>query len=389
MKKTSKARRLLAAGLLCCAATGSQGQSSQVQEAFQRGALAMHNGRVADAERAFRDAVKLAPSMPDAHLDLGLALGREGKSTEAIASLERAVALDPKMPSAHMFLGIFLYQANRRDEAVKALQEEITLDPKNAEAMTWLGIVELAAGRPERAVVPFDRAAEISPNDLNLLEYRGKAHSQVARDSYAKMAQIDPNSWQVHKVRAELLAEDDKHTDAVKEYEAAIRGEARNADLYEGLGDEYRQMNDLEQARRVYAKELELNPLNPIAMYNLGSTDIDLGDHAAGVPLLEAMLERYHGAPVAEYYLGRGLAGEGKDADAAARLERSAQADPESEIAKRSYYELARLYRKMQRPADAEKALREYNRLRESQEKASAAKVQDWRKLSATEAAKP
>ncbi len=343
----------------------------------------MHNGRAADAEQAFREAVKLAPSMPDAHLDLGLALGREGKGEEAIASLKKALELDPKLPSAHMFLGIFEYQANRRSEAVDAIHQELALDPKNAEALTWLGIVELADGHPERAVEPLDRAAEISPNDLNVLEYRGRAHSQVARDSYAKMAQIEPNSWQVHKVRAELYAEEDKHADAVKEFELAIQQQGRDADLYEGLGDEYRKMNDLDRAQKAYAKELELSPQNPIAMYNLGSTDVDRGDHAAGVPLLEAMLERYRGAPVADYYLGRGLAGEGKDPEAAAHLERSAETAPDSEIAKRSFYELARLYRKMQRPADAEKALQQYNRLRETQDKQNAEKVQDWRKLSA------
>ena len=389
MKALGKLGWGVAAGLLCVVAAATvEAQSTQVQEAFQRGAIAMHNGRVADAEQAFREAVKLAPTMPEAHLDLGLALGREGKGEEAIASVKHALELDPKLPSAHMFLGVFLYQANRRDEAVDALHGELALDPKNVEALTWLGIVELAGGHPERAVEPLDRAAEISPNDLNLLEYRAKAHSQVARDSYAKMAQIDPNAWQVHKVRAELYAGDDKHADAVKEYELAIRQQGRDADLYEGLGDEYRKMNDLDQAQKAYAKELELSPQNPIAMYNLGSTDIDRGDHAAGVPLLEAMLERYRGAPVAEYYLGRGLAGEGKDAEAAERLERSAQASPESEIGKRSYYELARLYRKMQRPADADKALQEYNRLREAQDKKNAQQVQDWRKLSESGAGK-
>lgn len=383
MKMRSQVYRRVWVGVFCLSASMVLAQSPQVQEAFERGALAMRNGRSADAEKAFREAVKLAPNLADAHLDLGLVLGREGKQEDAIASLRRSIELDPRLASAHMFLGVFLYQANRQEEAIEALNQDLVLDPKNGETLTWLGIVELAAGHPERAVGPLDRAAEITPNDLNLLEYRGKAHNLVARDSYAKMAQISPNSWQVHKVRAELYAEEEKHGDAIKEYEAAIQQEQRNPDLYEGLGDQYRQINELDAAQKAYARELDLSPQNPIAMYNLGSIDIDKGDHAAGVPLLEAMLERYRGAPVAEFYLGRGLAEAGKEAEAATRLEQSARADPESEVAKRSYYELARLYRKMQRPVDAERALREYNRLREAQDKKNAEKVQDWRKLNA------
>jgi len=363
-----------------------QGQESQgrVQEAFQRGAAAMRSGRSADAEKAFRDAVGLAPDLAEAHLDLGLVLGREGKQEEAVAALRKALALNPKLASAHMFLGVFLYQANRRDEAVEELNQELALDPKSSEALTWMGIVELAAGHPERAVGPLDRAAEVTPDDLNLLEYRGRAHSLVARDSYARMARNSPNSWQVHKVQAELYADEGRHADAAKEYDAAIRQEQRNPDLYEGLGDAYRSMNELEQAQKAYAKELELSPQNPIAMYNLGSTKIDRGDDAAGVPLLQAMLERYGGAAVAEYYLGRGLAAQGKSAEAIVHLERSSKADPQGEIAKRSTYELARLYRKLQRLADANKALAAYNAMREAQDKKNAKQVEDWRKLTAS-----
>lgn len=356
-------------------------QSTPVEEAFQRGALAMRNGRSADAEAAFRDAVKLAPKMPEAHLDLGLVLGREGKLPEATSSIERALELDPKLPSAHMFLGIFLSEQNRPQEAIAALREEVAGDPKNVEALTWLGTVELGAGDAGSAANAFDRALELSPNDLNLLELCGKAHSLVARDSYARMAQIDPGSWHVHRVRANLLADEERHGEAINEYKEAIKLEARNPDLYEALGDECRKANRLEEARDAYAKELELTPQNLIAMYDLGSTQVDLGNADAGVPLLEAMSAAYQHTPVAEYYIGRGLAAEGKDLEASTWLAKSAADDPAGEAGKRSYLELARVYRKLGRAEDAQKALAEYNRLRNAQESQDAAKFADWRKL--------
>lgn len=360
----------------------ARAQGPAVEEAFQRGAVAMRNGRSADAEAEFRSAVKLAPGMAEAHLDLGLVLGREGKLTEAIASIQKALELDPKVSSAHMFLGIFLSQANRPQEAVAALKEEIAADPKNVEALTWLGTVEMGSGDATGAAEAFDRAAELQPNDLDILELRGKAHSLVARDSYAKMARIDPNSWHVHRVQGGLYADEGRHPEAITEYKAAIAKQGRNPDLYEALGDECRLANRLEEARDAYKKELELTPGNLIAMYDLGSTEVELGDAAAGIPLLETMLKTYQHAPVAEYYIGRALSVEGKDTEAAAWLERSAAEDSGGEVGKRSYYELARVYRKLQRTADAQKALVEYNRMREAQEKQNAAKIEDWRKLS-------
>ncbi len=353
-----------------------------MQQAFERGAKAMRNGQSAAAEDAFREAVRLAPQLAEAHLDLGLVLGREGKLEDATTQVQRAIALAPLQPGAHMFLGVFLFQRNHPDEARKALQAEIAIDPKNAEALGWLGNVDLATGHPERAVVSLDRAWELNPNDLNVLETRGRAHSQVAHDSYAHMAKLDPNSWHVHRVQAQLFADEGKHMEATKEYQAAITLEPRNPDLFEGLGDEYRAAAQLEEAAGAYAKELELAPANPVALYNVGSVAIDRGDAAAGVPLLLKFVQLYPGSPVAEYFIGRGLATLGRDEEATTWLHRSAAADANGEIGKRSWYELARVERKLHHADGERAALEQYNRIRLAQEAKNSQEIQDWKKLS-------
>ncbi|HEY0794389.1 MAG TPA: tetratricopeptide repeat protein [Acidisarcina sp.] len=356
-------------------------QGASVEQAFQRGAAAMRAGNTAEAESDFREALRLAPDLAVAHLDLGLVLGREGKLDDAIASLREAIRLDSTLEGAHMFLGIFLHQANRQDEARTELQQEIDQHPKNAEALTWLGTVELAAGHPERAVGPYDRAFALDPDNLDLLESRGRAHNLVARDSYARMARLDPNSWHVHRVQAQLFADEGRHTEAITEYEAAIKQQQRSPDLFEGLGDEYRKLNQMDAAQRAYTKELELSSQNPNAMYDLDSTEVEMGDNKSAVPLLLAMNKAYPGSPVAEYYLGRALAAEGRDAEAVPWLQKSVAGDPAGEVGKRSWFELGRAYRRLQRLPEAQNAIVQYNRIREAKETADAKAVEDWRKL--------
>jgi tetratricopeptide (TPR) repeat protein len=94
------------------------------------------------------------------------------------------------------------------------------------------------------------------------------------------------------------------------------------------------------------------------------------------------MMKFNESAPVAHYYLGRGLAALGRNEEAIHALEQSAHADS-GEVASRSYYELTRLYRKMQRVDDAQKSLAEYKRLKESADKKSALQVEGWRKFNA------
>lgn len=376
---------------LCCAEVLAQGgPPAGLEAALAHGAQAMRSGDGVAAESAFREAVRLAPRLPEAHLDLGLVLGREGKMDDALVELRRAVTLDAKLPAVHLFLGIFLYQTNQAEPARRELQAELSLDPKNVEALTWLGTVDLAQGHPEKAVLSFDRAAELAPDDLNLLEFRGRAHNQVAHDSYARMARLAPNSWHVRRVQAQLYSDEGRHTEAVTEYKAAIQGEPRNSDLYEGLGDEYRKLSQLDEAKAAYTQELALTPNSPIALYNLGSTEVEQGQAEAGIPLLERMLQLAPGSPVAEYYLGRGLATQEKDEQAASWLSKAAAADQDGEVAKRSWYELARVYHRLHREPAAQAALASYKRLREAAEKQSSQEAQDWRKLqAATGSAQP
>ncbi len=363
------------------AQVSSQGQSAQVQELFKQGAAAMRNGQPAAAEQAFRQAVQLEPRLPEAYTDLALVLGREGKLDEAVETLRRSLAIAPAQPAANLYLGVFLFQSNHISEARTALQQATEQASGNADAWMWLGTVDMATGHPELAVISFDKAATLSPDDLNLLELRGRAHNQVAHDSYARMARLDPNSWHVHRVQAQLYADEAKHTEAIAEYKAALQQQPENPDLYEALGDEYRASSQMENARTAYQKELQLAPSNPIALYNAGSVEVELGNGQAGVKLLKQMVALYPGSPVAEYYLGRGLTLTGQDEESATWFAKSAAADPDGEIGKRSLYELSRVDRKLHRAADAEQALAGYNKIRLAQESRSAQQVQDWKKV--------
>ena len=347
---------------------------------MQRGVDAMRGGKLGQAEAAFRQAVQLAPGMADARFDLGLILAREGKLEDAIAEVRQALQLDPRLPSAHQFLGIFLFNAHRSDEARKELLAELALDPNSIDTLTFLANIDLTEGRSAEAAAWLDRAYALAPADLNILELRGRAHTQIGRDSYARMAELEPDSWHVHRVQAQLYADEGKHAAAIAEYQAAIRLEGRNPDLYEALGDEYRSTSQLEQALAAYQQEQSLAPANPIALYNVGSVEVELGSSAVGVPLLIEVTTLLPGSARAEYYLGRGLATLGRDTEAADWLTKATVDDPAGEIGKRSFFELARTDRRLHRTADAEKATAGYNRIRAAQDQASSKQVERFRK---------
>ena len=348
----------------CWAQYGVGTSSTQKNDALQAGSDALQAGNFPEAESQLLDAARADPANPVAQMELGVAELRLGKPAEAAAALSRAITLAPQLLGANLFLGIAYVQLNHLDDAATALQREIELNANDGEAQMWLGIVELKAGRPELATGPLDRAAELAPNDLNILEYRGEAHSQMAHDSYARMATIEPGSWHVHKVQGQLYSMQNRHTDAIEEFLAAIQGSPDNSDLYEELGNEYRKAAHFDLALQAYQKEMQLSPNNPIAMYGVASIEIERNQAEQGIPLLQKVISNYANAPAAYFYLGLGQSELGKPEDAVASYEKALALHPDNELAARIQYERAQAYKSLGRMTEARAAISEFSRLK-------------------------
>ncbi len=371
---------LIFAGNVLC-----QSAPDQLQTLFRQGAEQMHAGNAVAAEAAFHRATELDPSFAPAHLDLGLAQLKQGKLLEAIASIKKSIDLDSSSPGAHLFLGIAEYQSNDAENALVDLRQELKQDPKNVQALTWLGIVELNAGHPELASEPLDRAAELAPTDENVLDYCVQAHMAAAKQSYTALYKLNPASWRLHRLNAAIDAQAEDHKGAIQEYQLAIKLAPKEAELYEGMGWEYRKLGQADQAAKTFAEQLRLTPGNPIAMYNLGSAQVDSGQESAALPLLQQVVRIYNHPTGADYYLGRALATAGKDSQAVVAFQRATTLDGEMQW--RAWYQLSQVYRRLGKTAEAHAAAMKCEQLKQAALEASAKEAEDWRKLNAVSAA--
>jgi Flp pilus assembly protein TadD len=334
-----------------------------VMSLMMQGRDAMQHGNLVLAESLFRKATTAAPQLSDAHLGVGLVELRLGETDEAAKSLTRATELNPRLPGAHLFLGIAQYQMGQGSAAVGSLRAEIALSPANTEAFTWLGIVELGIGHPEEATSPLDQAAALSPKDPNILYYCARAHMLVSEAVYRRLSELDPDSALVHRGMAESFDIAGQPEKAIAEYEAAIRKEPGNPDLYDALGEANQKMSRVDAARAAYEQELKLNPHSALALYNLGKIDVERGKPESGVALLRKAEAAHASAAATAFYLGLGLAELGQNAEAAQWLEKALANQPSPFIEQGAWYQLVRVYPKLNRKADAQHALTELKRL--------------------------
>ena len=335
----------------------TEAERAHIIDLIHTGRDAMQHNNLPEAERQFQLAVNGAPALSDAYLGLGLVQVRRGELDEAVKSLSRAVDLNPNLPGAHLFLGISQYQIGQPEPAIASLHAEIALQPANIEALTWLGIVELGQEHPELATAPLDQAVALSPKDPRVLYYSARAHMLVAEAEYRQLGQLDPDSALVHRGLAEsysLSAQPDK---ALAEYESAIQKDPANPDLYEALAEADQKMGKVDASKAAYEKALQFNPHSAIALYNVGRLDVERGKPADGIPKLR-QAEALHASPApTDFYLGLGLAEVGENAEAAKWLEKSLTYQPSPFIQQGAWYQLARVYQKLDRKADSQHAL--------------------------------
>ena len=97
---------------------------------FNLGFLHDQADRLADAERCFRRAVELRPSLDRAWYGLGLVLIRDGRLTEAVEALKQTIKLQPFSPYGYYQLGLTYHHLGRSEDAWRVHKQLTGFEPR-------------------------------------------------------------------------------------------------------------------------------------------------------------------------------------------------------------------------------------------------------------------
>jgi len=354
-------------------------QSQPDSAQFARATEAMRSGDLDAAAAGFAAVVRQSPTFAEAHFNLGLVNEERGHFEEAITNFERALALKPHMHGANLFLGITQFRLNRLDQARAAITKETAAYPKDASAWMWLGVVCLAQDKPEGAADALDKAAKLKPDDQDILYHRGRAHLLVSKNSYAEMFKVNSGSWLVHRILAQANSEAERHTDAITEYEAAIKLAPSQPGLHEELGSEYRAVNKVQEAEAAFEKELQIDPYNILAKYKLGAIAVEKGDGEKGKELIEAAQREKPNLVHLDYNLGRAEMILGNNEAAVTHFESAVKTDKDPDVVEQAWYQLGTAYRRLRRLEQAREAMTTYQQLKDEAAKKSQDSLERYR----------
>jgi tetratricopeptide (TPR) repeat protein len=208
---------------------------------WERAKAFFDTGDYEQAARGLERVVRLRPSNPDVHHQLGVAYGHLGRLDRARPHLERVVALDGTRVAPHRQLALLHLEQDRPAEAVPLLERVLELDPADREAGWLLGRALIGSGDLEAAIAAF-----------------------AAAETAAREAGREAPVW-VHNDWASALAQTGRPHDALDHLRIALAADPRDAQalFYSGLVHEG--LGRIEQAVELYCRSRSTGVESPAA----------------------------------------------------------------------------------------------------------------------------
>jgi hypothetical protein len=176
--------------------------AAALEAALQQAMLHQQAGRLSEAERVYRDILRVLPDHPGINNNLGLALKDQGRLDEAAATFQRVLARKPGDALAQCNLGNVLRLQGRLDEAAACFRRAIAIKPDMALAHQNLGTTLCEGGDLDAGLAAFRHHAELAFGTGQVRASGPVAphkarHDQEQRDYLGESAVVDAVSSDV------------------------------------------------------------------------------------------------------------------------------------------------------------------------------------------------
>jgi tetratricopeptide (TPR) repeat protein len=356
--------RLLAqAGIgigLALSTAGSFGQPAPQSDHIRQTALALEQqGKLAEAEIAWRAYSKARPSNPESYGHLGLLEAREGHYKEAVPLYRKALAMNPNVPGLRLNLGLALFKGSELKESIPEFTALLKSAPPNspeAQRLTILigmahyGLAEYAAAAPF-----LKRAADRDPQSLPLRlalahSYLWSKQFKYVLDVYHEILALDPDSAEANMIAGEALDEMKDNAGATQMFRNAVKANPKEPNAHFGLGYLLWAQKNYPEAVTEFRAELKNDPDHIQATLYLADADIQLNQLEEAKRLLEKVEKMDPSIPLSHLDLGIVYTDAENNQDALRELTAAAKLAPNDVNV---HWRLGRLYRSMGKKEDA------------------------------------
>ena len=193
-------------------------------------------GRNDEAEQEYREAIRINPNFASPHSNLGLLLQNLGKYEEAEKNYRKAIKIYPNLLGAYINLGRLLDILKRYDEAEATYKEAIRINPDCAELHNNLGALFRHLHKFDDAVKEYRKAFEICDN-INTKRIIAR-HFCILYFAFFEKEKIKEHRGELEKIKGFFIENNDSkeflvdacnsHQDMMEYFSAKKYNKAKN-----------------------------------------------------------------------------------------------------------------------------------------------------------------
>ena len=334
------------------------------------GQQALAAGRYAEAQTDYEKLAKLEPGIAEIHATLAVIDFKLRDYELAVGEVQTAQRLKPSLPRLDSLLGMALAELGRFADALPGLEKGFK-QSADAEIRRMCGLqLERAYTGLKRDSKAVEVAMELNrlyPDDPEILYQTGKIYGNFAFLTMQKLAEVAPSSVWRHQAAAEADESQGSYSLAVTEYRQVLALEPDRPGVHYRLGRtllarsyQVASAQDTAEAAKEFEQELQRDPTNANAAYELGEIRRKSGQFDEAQKLFKAALKDYPNFEEAHLGLASVWLSRQKPELALPHLHKAIELNAQNEVA---WYRLGQALKALGNTAEQQKALAEYRRL--------------------------
>jgi tetratricopeptide (TPR) repeat protein len=352
-----------------------------VEKYYEEGQRALAQGQFQEAEKIFEKLRELSPSIAEVHANLGLIYFNERKFEAEVPALRQALKLKPSLTKTETLLAMSLSELGEYREALPTLEKEFrrSADPV-VKRTCGLQLERAYTGlqRDEKAVEVALELNRLYPDDPEILYHSGRIFGNFAYLSVKRLAEVAPASIWRHQATAEAWESQGSYDLAISEYRQVLSVDPHRPGIHYRLGRALlargaatNSQEDTAGALKEFSNELELDPTNANAAYELAETYRNSGEMEEAEKYFRLALKYYPDFEQANLGLAAVLVKQEKTDMARRLIQKAITSDPDDQVA---WYRLAQVERTLGNEAGRQNAFAEFQRLRQKSSELEASK---------------
>ena len=329
--------------LLLCAAQA---------DLYEQGGAYLRAGKIAEAERAYRQHLKTQPNHVEALANLGAVLSRREEYGLAIQQYRRALQLRPDLAPLHLNLGLAYFKTRTWAAAVTEFEAFLKAQPGHRQSMQLRALSLLELERYPEAATAFERLATGGDASVSLGLATAYLRSGKTVEAHKILEPLleQGNSAEVLLTLGQALFIEDRLDEALETLMKARALQPTLPTLRLHIGAVHWRQQRRPEALAEWIEELKTHPDNAEAQFTLGAAlAMSGGDKIEAERWLRASLAQKPKHARANYQLAK-LLWLKRSLEAVTCLKRSVLTDPDY---REAHYLLGRVYQDLGRHAEA------------------------------------